>query len=158
MPLTDLIGFLHGETTKEVSIRTFFDQEQEGQEVFCVQINLYTPGKGSTAATHFIKNVGKCTIMGVVGDQVPGDDTPPTKAFHSSSRRPTPMLSLQVSDGRVATGAPRARTRDRFIIQAHAIEEPALRSAAALTAAITGSACLRSSNGHVFRDGHVPEL
>jgi hypothetical protein len=79
LPLTDLIGFLPGETTKEVSIRTFFDQEQEGQEVFFVQINLYTPGKGSTAATQFIKNVGKCTIMGVVGDQVPGDDTPPTK-------------------------------------------------------------------------------
>ena len=64
----------------------------------------------------------------------------PTAAFHSSSRRPTPMLSLRASDGRVATRAPRARTEHRIITATIAIEERALRAAAALTAAIPGSA------------------
>jgi hypothetical protein len=50
------------------------------------------------------------------------------------------MRSLHVSDGRVITRAPRATREHRFIIQTHAIEEPALRAAAALPAAITGSA------------------
>ena len=45
------------------------------------------------------------------------------------------MLSLQVSEGRVLTGTPRA-TWHRFILQTIAIEEQALQAAAALLAAI----------------------
>ena len=78
LPITDLIGFLPGETTKEVSIKTFHDQEQEGEEIFFVQINLYTPGNGSTTKTEFIKNVGKCTIKAVISGGAADDDTLPS--------------------------------------------------------------------------------
>lgn len=77
LPFNDLIGFLPGDTEKQISIKTFYDQEDEKEETFFLELGTYTPSKSTKIKTEYTKNIGKVTIRAVlVGGVTPGESTP----------------------------------------------------------------------------------
>lgn len=77
-----ILGFAPGETSKQISVRTFADTVDENVEDFYMRIFRYTPGTVLAAAQN---NIARCDITesrittidsGV--PTLPGDDPPPT--------------------------------------------------------------------------------
>ncbi len=56
-----IVGFVSGEKSKTVQVRTFADSEQEGQEDFFLRIFPDSPGS-EMATSQLKKNVGRCVI------------------------------------------------------------------------------------------------
>lgn len=61
-PVNDILGFTPGETSKTITVKTFYDQVTEKDEDFYVQLAVNSPLKKSKILTEFVKNIGKCTI------------------------------------------------------------------------------------------------
>ena len=62
LPGSDILGFAPGETEKTITFRTFYSDEVEKDEDFFVELVFNSPTSGSSVASEFIKNIGKCTI------------------------------------------------------------------------------------------------
>ena len=62
MEVDDILGFAPGETSKTITIKTFYSQEKEPDEDFYVKLSKNSPGGGSGISSTFVKNIGKCTI------------------------------------------------------------------------------------------------
>lgn len=60
---SDILGFAPGESSKTISIKTFFDSISEGPEDFSVVLRTNSPTGGSGVSSKFIKNIGICTIV-----------------------------------------------------------------------------------------------
>ena len=58
---TGIVGFVEGETSKVVEVRTFSDNEVEGYEDFFLRLSVDSPGKIITRS-NFRKNIARCTI------------------------------------------------------------------------------------------------
>ena len=58
---TGIVGFVSGETSKTVKVRTFADSEKEGQEDFFLRIFPDSPGS-DMATSQLQNNVGRCVI------------------------------------------------------------------------------------------------
>ena len=56
-----VLGFVAGETTKTIEVRTFEDSETEGYEDFYMRINPDTPSE-EIAGTSITRNIARCTI------------------------------------------------------------------------------------------------
>lgn len=61
-PANDILGFSPNETSKKITIKTFYSVQREPNEDFFVQLSLNSPSAGSQVRTEFIKNIGKCVI------------------------------------------------------------------------------------------------
>lgn len=59
----DILGFAPNETSKTITIKTFYNVQKELSEDFFVQLSLNTPSTGGLAKTEFVKNIGKCVIV-----------------------------------------------------------------------------------------------
>ena len=58
----DILGFAPNETSKKITIKTFYSVQREPNEEFFVQLSQNSPSLGSQIRTEFIKNIGKCII------------------------------------------------------------------------------------------------
>ena len=56
-----ILGFVEGETTKTIEVRTFEDTETEGYEDFYMRINPDTPSE-EIARTSITRNIARCVI------------------------------------------------------------------------------------------------
>ena len=56
-----VLGFVAGETTKTIEVRTFEDTETEGYEDFYLRLAIDTPGR-EISRSNFIRNIARCTI------------------------------------------------------------------------------------------------
>lgn len=63
LEVDDILGFAPGETSKTITVKTFYSQESEPQEDFYVKMSKNSPSAGSGITSSFIKNIGKCTIV-----------------------------------------------------------------------------------------------
>jgi hypothetical protein len=61
-PVSDILGFAPNEVSKTITVKTFYNVENEKDESFFVSIKFNSPEKGSGISTQFIKNIGKCVI------------------------------------------------------------------------------------------------
>lgn len=62
LAFNDIIGFAPNETSKQIFIRTFYDQIKEQDETFYVRMDKNSPSSGSGVKTSFIKQISRCTI------------------------------------------------------------------------------------------------
>ncbi len=81
--VSGILGFAPGETSKQISVRTFADTVEENPEDFYMRIFRYTPGTVLAAATN---NIARCIITDSVITTpeseiptIPTDDPPPIK-------------------------------------------------------------------------------
>ena len=105
---TGVLGFVSGETSKTISVRTYADNEDDDREDFFVVIRKDTPG---TIESLTENNVGRCTIRsygaddptgdGDFGDDTPVDD-PSTKG--PNTKPPTPDDYPPPDDPNAPTG------------------------------------------------------
>ena len=56
-----IVGFVEGQTSKTIEVRTFDDQVAEGYEDFYLRLSIDTPGKEITRS-NFSKNIARCVI------------------------------------------------------------------------------------------------
>ena len=74
-----VLGFVSGEKTKTIEVRTFEDALSEGPEDFYLRINPDTPGK-EIARSGFTRNVARCTIVErSITEGVPSTTDPDTE-------------------------------------------------------------------------------
>ncbi len=59
---SDILGFAPGETTKTITVKTFYDSLSEGPEDFSLVLRTNSPVSGSGVSSKFVKNIGICTI------------------------------------------------------------------------------------------------
>ena len=59
---SDILGFAPGETSKTITVKTFYDTISEGPEDFSLVLRTNSPVSGSGVSSKFIKNIGICTI------------------------------------------------------------------------------------------------
>lgn len=59
---SDILGFAPGESSKTISIKTFYDTISEGPEDFSLVLRKNSPVSGSGVSSKFIKNIAICTI------------------------------------------------------------------------------------------------
>ena len=62
LPSNGILGFAPGETVKKISIKTFYSDENEGDEDFYMILKKNSPGEGSRIVSRFTKSVGRCVI------------------------------------------------------------------------------------------------
>lgn len=63
LPVSDILGFAPGETSKSISVRTLVDSEREGEEDFYLMIRKNSPVEGSDIQTRFTKNLSTIKIL-----------------------------------------------------------------------------------------------
>ena len=101
---TGILGFVAGEKSKTVEVRTFADSIDEGVEDFFFRIFVDSPGR-PIAATKFKKNISRCQIVeGTVSQGVPSIPNPVTGNVTGSN--PTNSSSNPTADpftGNVST-------------------------------------------------------
>ena len=56
-----ILGFVEGQTSKTIEVRTFDDEVAEGYEDFYLRLSIDTPGKEITRS-NFSKNIARCVI------------------------------------------------------------------------------------------------
>ena len=80
-----VLGFVSGEKTKTIEVRTFEDALSEGPEDFYLRINPDTPGK-EIARSGFTRNVARCTIVErSITEGVPSTTDPDTQVVTPSN-------------------------------------------------------------------------
>ena len=82
---TGILGFVEGEKSKIVEVRTFSDNETEGYEDFFLRLGVDSPGKVITRS-NFKKNIARCTIkQSSVASGTPSIPDPVTGVVDSSN-------------------------------------------------------------------------
>ena len=99
-----ILGFAPNETEKTISVTTLFSEEKESDEDFFIRLKQNSPSKGSGIKTHFLKNIGKCTIterdVKEPGDPYTGKPKDPTDEFDDIfGDDPDPATDPEYSEG-----------------------------------------------------------
>ena len=82
---TGILGFVEGEKSKIVEVRTFSDNETEGYEDFFLRLAVDSPGKVITRS-NFKKNIARCTIkQSSIATGTPSIPDPTTGVVDSSN-------------------------------------------------------------------------
>ena len=82
---TGILGFVEGEKSKIVEVRTFSDTEAEGFEDFFLHLKVDSPGEEITRS-NFKKNVARCTIKeSNITSGTPSETDPTTGVVDSSN-------------------------------------------------------------------------
>lgn len=58
-----ILGFAPNETTKQITIKTFYNVQSESDEDFFISLSLNTPTPTGGIKTNFAKNIGRCRIV-----------------------------------------------------------------------------------------------
>lgn len=86
---SDILGFAPGESSKTITVKTFYDTITEGPEEFSLVLRTNSPVTGSGVSSKFIKNISICTITernvkDPGGSRYRGIPLNPTSAISSS--------------------------------------------------------------------------